>query len=500
MKAFYKRTKDDFNVEDFANELMNNAPVVIIRLRFEDAASIYEQSLLRDWMNGDESLQYFEVEFKCFLKDTKKLNKLIDDLIKEGLIEERHADFQLFLECYDHSLTSTNNDKNLDYSKIRNFVANTIGAERDTFSSGDTSGSTRVVASIIDSSLNLKDKAELSKRYNEFFDGIQSLESFRNIYKDIIFQNQSIKDFINDIKLVPNAKKYKDIIENITLSYGNDMLFQRGLGTRNLIFLLTLYSYFLHNVPPIFNLVCIEEPESHLDINNLKIAIEFFQKAQGKNTLTQLVISTHSNQIMNKLELANVVVFQENDKVSNLSNVNEELVYYLAKRENFDTLNMFYATKLILVEGATEEIYINTLLQQDPSLNNIRVISIGQKGFRTFIEAWKSFHMDTHDKLGIVRDYDDQKQAKKDHEKFNSGVVCVKTSSGIEFEYDFVNTDGNLSKLNKLFDKKYTNQEMYDHMTSDKLNNIIAVCRALDNGVLFSIPEYICSLLEWIKQ
>jgi predicted ATP-dependent endonuclease of OLD family len=501
MKVIYEGIKDDFNAENYVAELVKNAPIVIIRMQFEDAKTPYEQSLLRDWLNGDEKLQFFEIEYKYYLKDNKRLSKLICDLEKEGLLEDRHADFHLFLECYDHYLKSTNNNKSIDYTKIKNFVANTIDAERDSFSSGDTANATRVVANIIDSSLNLKDKAELTKRYEEFFDGIKSLESFRSIYSDIISQNQSIEDFINDIRLVPNAKKYKDIIENITLSYGNDMLFQRGLGTRNLIFLLTLYSYFLSDTFKRFNLVCIEEPESHLDINNLKIAIEFFQKAQGKNALTQLVISTHSNQIMNKLELTNVILLLDNTSVIDLGNVDPELVYYLAKRENFDTLNMFYASKLIMVEGATEEIYINSLLQRDTSLNNIRVISIGQKGFKSFIKAWNSFHQHTtEDKLGILRDYDHQNQAKKDHESYNSDVISVKTSVGKEFEKDFVEKDGNLEKLNKLFDKKFSAQEMYDHMTSDKLNNIIAICRAMDEGVKFSIPDYISSLLEWIKR
>lgn len=149
---------------------------------------------------------------------------------------------------------------------------------------------------------------------------------------------------------------------------------QNWMRNRNLIFLLTLYSYFLNDTFKRFNLVCIEEPESHLDINNLNIAIEFFQKAQGKNTLTRLVISTHSNQVMNKLELTNVVLLLDNDHVIDLSSIDSDFVYYLAKRENFDTLNMFYASKLIMVEGATEEIYINSLLQHDSSLNNIRVL------------------------------------------------------------------------------------------------------------------------------
>ena len=163
-------------------------------------------------------------------------------------------------------------------------------------------------------------------------------------------------------------------------------------------------------------------------------------------------------------------------------------------------MNMLYATKLVLVEGATEEIYINTLLQNDQSLNSIRVISIGQKGFRTFIEVWKSLHDNTQDKLGIVRDYDYQEQAKKDHEQFNSDSICVKTSSGKEFECDFVNKEDNLNRLNNLFDKVFSAEEMYNHMISDKLNSIISICQAIDKGKSFSIPEYINSLLEWIKK
>ena len=71
MSAFYVSIKDNFDAENYAVELIKNAPVVIIRLKFEDAKNIYEQSLLRDWLNGDEKLQYFEGEYKYYLKDIK---------------------------------------------------------------------------------------------------------------------------------------------------------------------------------------------------------------------------------------------------------------------------------------------------------------------------------------------------------------------------------------------------------------------------------------------
>jgi putative ATP-dependent endonuclease of OLD family len=172
-------------------------------------------------------------------------------------------------------------------------------------------------------------------------------------------------------------------------------------------------------------------------------------------------------------------------------------LYYLSKRENFDTFNLIFAKKLILVEGATEEIYLNCLLQHD-NINNITVISVGQKGFKIFIEIWSRLHSNT-DRLGVIRDYDFQDKAKLEHHAFNSEFVYVSTATGKEFEYDFVNQSNNLTLLNEIFSKTYVADEMIELMTNDKLNNIIFVCQSIEAGKDFEIPDYIKTLLEWIK-
>ena len=499
MRAIYETFKPNFDVDTYVNALFENAPKVIIKLRFDDARNLYEQGLLKGWLNGDDKSQYFEIEYSYYLGNQKKLKKRITDLYTEDLLDNHYSDFSMLLEFYEYHLKSTNNEKTIDYTKIKNFVANTVNAERDTFSSGDTAAATRIIARIIDNGLNIKDRTKLNEQYNVFFSEIQKLSSFRSIYKDITDQNDSIKQFINEINLIPSAKKYRDIIENVTLSYGNDMLFQRGLGTRNLIFLLTLYSYFLNNQKECFNLVCVEEPESHLDINNLKIIVDFFKNSKDKNSMTQLLLSTHSNQIINKLDLGSITILTDDHTAVSLSDIDSDLIYYLAKRENFDTLNMLFATRLILVEGATEEIYINCLLQKE-KINNIRVISIGQKGFKTLIKAWKAFHVNSKvDKLGIVRDYDGQKNAKKEHEAFNSDVIHVQTTTGKEFEEDFIKQETNILKLNTLFATSFNIAQMYNYMIDDKLNCIIKICNAIDKGIDFAIPEYINVLLKWIK-
>ena len=75
------------------------------------------------------------------------------------------------------------------------------------------------------------------------------------------------------------------------------------------------------------------------------------------------------------LKQNNAIAFDEDDS----------LTRYLAKRPNFDILKILFANKIILVEGATEEMLINTLIELDDNLiNDIEVIAIGQKGFRSF--------------------------------------------------------------------------------------------------------------------
>lgn len=246
-------------------------------------------------------------------------------------------------------------------------------------------------------------------------------------------------------------------------------------------------------------MVSIEEPESHLDINSLKVAIEFFDKAKDRNSLVQLLISTHSNLIINKLKLDNVTLIADHHTAIGVINMDQNISKYLAKRENFDTLKLLFASKVILVEGATEEIYINSLLQKQ-EINNICIVSVGQKGFKTFIEIWLKFHTaNSIDKLGVIRDYDWQDNAKNEHEAYNSDRVFVSTTVGKEFESDLVNQGDNLGKLNKIFSSNIDAEGMYQYLIEDKLNNILQICEAFGTENNVETPEYINSLLEWMK-
>ena len=137
---------------------------------------------------------------------------------------------------------------------------------------------------------------------------------------------------------------------------------------------------------------------------------------------------------------------------------------------------------------------------QKQELNNICIISIGQKGFKTFIEIWLKFHTSNSiDKLGVIRDYDWQDKAKNEHEAYNSDRVFVSTAVGKEFESDLVSQSDNLRKLNKIFSLNVNAEGMYQYLIEDKLNNILQVCEAFGTENNVETPQYINSLLEWIK-
>lgn len=101
----------------------------------------------------------------------------------------------------------------------------------------------------------------------------------------------------------------KNILSNITLRYGNEFLYQKGLGQRNLIYILILFAYY-KSCGDTFNLCCIEEPEAHLSVNNLRLVRDFIEKSSSNSsTLVQTIISTHNPSIINKLQISNVLAF-----------------------------------------------------------------------------------------------------------------------------------------------------------------------------------------------
>lgn len=194
----------------------------------------------------------------------------------------------------------------------------------------------------------------------------------------------------------------KDIISNNTTLYykHDDSLLPEtynGLGYLNLygiIFEIETVMADIKKDPADINLVYIEEPESHthpqlqyIFIKNIKDLLKVHDdelKARGNTSGVQTLITTHSSHIVSDCSFDDLIYFKRDNgtAVSKAFNSlkeeygDEQLGYKFVKQ--YLTLNsseLFFADKVICVEGDTERILIPTMMQKVDIANPINKAS-----------------------------------------------------------------------------------------------------------------------------
>ena len=191
----------------------------------------------------------------------------------------------------------------------------------------------------------------------------------------------------------------------------------QGLGYRNLVLITVMLNSYLNGTGDYsLRLVTVEEPEAHLCNSNALLTASLFQTISVKAKRTQIIYSTHSTEFVNKIGLDKVILFHNGVAINLEENLSQAERDYLSANPNTDIFNLFYSRKAIMVEGFTEELFIKSYLQANPKLNDIKVFSF-HKGFIRIIRIWKTLNKGTGNRLGIIRDFDDQPNAQQEHEK-----------------------------------------------------------------------------------
>ncbi|PHM39014.1 conjugal transfer protein [Xenorhabdus mauleonii] len=486
-------------------EIKSLIPKVLIKIEFTAPQGAVEEQVLSKWLTQDESGQSYCVQYSFRPKDEKEFIENAKEILNEVTdIKDTHW-FSLPIEHYDYDITSTNNGKKVSYSDLKHIAINSINAERDDFSDNSTQKSNGILTKMLVNSLASTDKSLINSSYSAFFDSIENTDTFKKIVKpDPEFKN--FFDHLDKLECIPNLPNLKSILSNITLKSGESYLYQRGLGYRNLVYIFLLFEFFKSN-SYVFNLCCIEEPEAHLSINNLRFVTDFIYKStKGKKSSLQTLVSSHSPLVINKLELSNVIVLSDS-KAIQLKDSSNELSNYLRKRPNFDILKLLFSDRTILVEGPTEEMLINSILCNDnENINRVEVISIGQKGYKTFMDIWLQVNKNnSQKKLGIIRDYDNQYNAKAEHDRYDddNDNIIVRTTEKYTLEDDLVSAGNNLTSLQTIFGRKTDNDEkMVKFLKDGKAECMLRICDAIfqkDKTQNITLPKHIQDVLEFMK-
>ncbi|PKB20328.1 ATP-dependent nuclease [Janthinobacterium sp. 64] len=149
------------------------------------------------------------------------------------------------------------------------------------------------------------------------------------------------------------------------------------------------------------DLVMMEEPENHLSHTNLNKLVHYVENQRADK---QLFLTTHSSYVLNKLSIDKICLVQSGYK--RLHTLDAQVVKTLKRLPGYDTLRVALSSKVILVEGPSDELVLKKIYQRKhnrlPEQDGIDIIVVRGVGFKTFIEVGKQIGTRIH----VLRDND----------------------------------------------------------------------------------------------
>ncbi len=213
------------------------------------------------------------------------------------------------------------------------------------------------------------------------------------------------------------------------------------------------------------NVLLIEEPENHLSHSNMSGLIK---EITTRGSDRQIILSTHSNFVLNKLGINNVKLLSLTGDTMTLLDLSQETQDYFMKLPGHDTLRVLLSLRAILVEGPSDELIVQKAYELQfgklPLEDGIDVISVNSLAFSRFLEIGKLLNLN----LTVVTDND-------------GDVEAIKTKYN-----DFINGDYPSISICFDTDEQYPSleQQMLKHNSLDILNFVLGKSFANDDELL----------------
>jgi putative ATP-dependent endonuclease of OLD family len=134
------------------------------------------------------------------------------------------------------------------------------------------------------------------------------------------------------------------------------------------------------------HLILIEEAENHLSFSRLN---ELISHIANRRSGRQLIITTHSSFVLNKLGVEAVVLFNQGKSIR-LNALTSGTQDYFMRLPGHDTLRLILARRAILVEGPSDELIVQAAYVKQhgkmPLEEGVDVISVNSLAFKRFLE------------------------------------------------------------------------------------------------------------------
>ena len=423
------------------------------------------------------------------------------DYCKRALEKEK---FLIPSEYYDYQIIALSDNKRVDSDELQRVNVLTIDAERDEPSiSLVNSKRNSILPKMLKDNLKNNDKVDMVEIYNNMVDSIVKIDGINSLKTSFNSSFSKILDEKDELSFLPNSDNYNDLLFSLKLGINQGHIETKGLGTKNLVLTSLLLSKYISETG-VFNLICVEEPEAHLSKTLLDKLVNYLEEVQNESEINkkrQILITTHSSFIINKLNIKNVIILKSDD-IYNLSGISDDTATFFSKVPNYELLDILFLKKVILVEGPSEEIFINSILTRKKLKGQVQVLSINGISFKRYIEVWKAkkelTYYNTYS-LGIITDSDESQTRIDEYKALNEEskkvFIGITDITRRTFEVELIYS--NKTYLENLFSKK--DQALEDYMTQS--NNKTKCALILSDKIINSddeitVPPYIDDILK----
>lgn len=247
------------------------------------------------------------------------------------------------------------------------------------------------------------------------------------------------------------------------------------------------------------NVLLIEEPENHLSHSNMYRLIE---EITQRGTDRQIVLTTHSNFVLNKLGIDNMKLLSPSGDTMSLEDLSPDTKDYFMKLPGYDTLRLILSARTILVEGPSDELIVQKAYKKKhgklPLEDGVDVISVGSLAFKRFLEIGKLLKLD----IRVVTDNDGNVKALEDKYKDYLGrnkAENIKICHDADEKYPTLEPQllkaNSLEVMNNVLGKTFgSNDELLSYMNKNKTDSALKVFNSADD---LTFPDYINDAIEW---
>jgi putative ATP-dependent endonuclease of OLD family len=395
------------NLEDISEFMLDLDPdITTVKILFE--CSIEKNILLKktEGIQGSEKVKFIEKNLSNFLKT--KIYAFDDS---------EHSECKDYFTEYRHKLIPK------DLRNVTDLINIQIIHARRNVASSEDNNSKAPLATLTTAHFKSKNDSEFPDANINAINALVSKmdEALEKKY-DPIFEDflKNAQDFLNISDLnVKSDIQSKSLLENssrVTYGPNNNLLPEHlnGLGHMNILFLLLEIerkkdTFEKHGNS--INLLFIEEPEAHTHPQMQYVFAKKIKEVLNKINNLQTLITSHSSHIVSHSNFEDIRYLKATNNNIEIKNFHTELknkyskelesFKFLEQYLNIQSAELFFASKVIFIEGITERMLLPLFIQQFDSeqediddkyiplaSQNISILEVGAnaKAFSKFLE------------------------------------------------------------------------------------------------------------------